>query len=487
MHTLVWRAPNGERAWSFADGLFNLTPHLDTCAAVAASGQSAVLLLGDACTRLQPNAPALLNGGEIEWRPDRAVARPAVLADEPTRGDPDTTVNGDLVLIAPNGDELVLGTEPVVVGRHPACTLRLDDFRVSTIHCMLERVELGVRIVDLDSTNGTVVNGARVVSVVVGPRACLEVGGVRLRLRPALRPAKRVALRSRVIRELDRLIERVAATDVPVLIEGESGVGKDGIAKRVHELSRRSGAFVPLNAAAISPTLAASELFGHVRGAFTGAERDRDGAFVAAEGGTLFLDEVAELPLTTQAELLRVVEQRQVRPVGATEEVHVDVRLVAATNRDLATLVRAGSFRADLFHRICVVPVRVPPLRDRPEDLEQLALHFVAGLDRRLSPDAWEQLRRHRWPGNIRELHNVLKRACVVTDDPVLTAEHLRLTQPAAPSRQLDRLVHETVLRSYRANKGNVVATARELGVHRSTVHRHVRAAEGENLDITAA
>jgi transcriptional regulator with GAF, ATPase, and Fis domain len=383
-------------------------------------------------------------------------------------------VGDEIVVIGPGGEECPVGESPVLVGRHPACDLCLDSSRVSALHCMLVRVTDGVRILDLQSTNGTVVNGARIVSVVV-PRGHLDLGGERLQVQPALHHPRTIPLQSRRIRALDDLVHRVAGSDVPVLIEGESGVGKDGFAKRVHELSGRSGSFVPLNAAAIPPALAASELFGHMRGAFTGAEKDRDGAFLAADGGTLFLDEIAELPLTTQAELLRVVEQRRVRRVGANEEVGVDVRLVTATNRDLAALARAGEFRADLYHRICVVPLRIPPLRDRPDDLTQLAECFAARLGRELSAAAWEALRRYRWPGNIRELHNVFRRASVVNDDRVLEPEHLGLPDHNNPRRQMDRLVHETVMSVYHANGGNVAATARELGIHRATVYRHVR------------
>lgn len=232
---------------------------------------------------------------------------------------------------------------------------------------------------------------------------------------------------SPALRSMLALVDRIAATDVPVLIRGETGSGKEGVARRLHSSGpRASGPFVAIDCGAIAATLIESELFGHVRGSFTGADRDRPGHFVSANGGTLLLDEVGELPLDLQPKLLRVLQEGEVRPVGGSASSKVDVRVLAATNRDLERCCREGTFRQDLYYRLAVVEVVVPPLRDRLEDLPLLVEHLLAriGADGgsrstgtpppRLSPAALERLAAHSWPGNVRELENALRRAAAM-------------------------------------------------------------------------
>ncbi len=229
--------------------------------------------------------------------------------------------------------------------------------------------------------------------------------------------------RSPAMRAIWQLVDKVAPARTTVLITGESGVGKELIARALHAQSPRAQApFVPVNCGAIPEGLIESELFGHVRGAFTGAQSPRDGLFLAASGGTLFLDEIGELPLGLQVKLLRAIQDRRVRPVGASEDLEVDVRLLAATNRDLAAEVSAGKFREDLYYRLNVIQVHVPPLRERREDIQVLADQFLArfaaerGHPMRLSPEARRRLDDYPFPGNVRELENLIERAVTLSD-----------------------------------------------------------------------
>ena len=234
--------------------------------------------------------------------------------------------------------------------------------------------------------------------------------------------------RSAALTQLRAQIEKLARNQAPVFIHGESGTGKEVIARLIHALgARASGPFVPVNCGAISPELMESEFFGHRKGSFTGASADKEGLFQAASGGTLLLDEVGELPLAMQVKLLRAIQERAVRPVGAHAEEAVDVRILSASHRDLAQLVAEGRFRQDLFFRINVITLRVPPLRERPEDIAELAEHILGrlaeregGAPRRLSAAALAALQQHPFPGNVRELENVLERACALCEGEVL-------------------------------------------------------------------
>ncbi|OEE58892.1 sigma-54-dependent Fis family transcriptional regulator [Enterovibrio norvegicus FF-33] len=292
------------------------------------------------------------------------------------------------------------------------------------------------------------------------------------------------------------VISRLAPSPAAVLIEGESGTGKELVARALHALSRRSGPFVPLNCGAIAPELLESELFGHISGAFTGARKNKDGLFRVADKGTLFLDEIGEMPLSMQASLLRTLEQKTIRPVGAEREVSVDVRIVAATNRNLHDEVEAGRFRKDLFYRLNVLSVELPPLRERVEDIGLLLSHFsdVLARDLGLKPVVWSEeelaaMKHYDWPGNIRELKNTVERAILlgkpdlrhwqgnsvpasdsVEHDVCLISEGSETGYPLCwPLKDVERAHIEKVVDVHEGNKS---AAARQLGVARKTLER---------------
>ncbi|MCZ7682452.1 MAG: sigma-54 dependent transcriptional regulator [Sandaracinaceae bacterium] len=287
---------------------------------------------------------------------------------------------------------------------------------------------------------------------------------------------------SESMRELRRTILRYAPIPAPVLITGETGSGKELVARALHDASGRSGPFVAVNAAAIPGTLAATELFGHERGAFTGADRRHVGAFEQADEGTLFLDEIGELPLDLQAWLLRVLETGEVRALGAKTPRAVDARVITATHVDLEQAVRRGRFRADLYFRLNVLAIQAPALRDRLDDLRAIATHLLGtlGLEHRheLSPTAIQALALHDWPGNVRELRAVLLRAVANADAPVLdAADIVRATQgfTVRPRRSRMLLDPTMVAEAVADSKGNVTEAARRLGVPRSTLRHYVR------------
>ncbi|TAK22535.1 MAG: sigma-54-dependent Fis family transcriptional regulator [Myxococcaceae bacterium] len=275
-----------------------------------------------------------------------------------------------------------------------------------------------------------------------------------------------------------------APTSATVLVTGETGTGKEIAASALHALSNRAKRpFVAANVAALPATLLLSELFGHERGAFTGAHVRHRGLFEQASTGTLFLDEIGELSSEAQAALLRVLETRRVRSVGAERETVVDVRLVAATHRDLAAMVARGAFRADLFYRLNTLVLRVPPLRHRIRDVVDLVPHLLARLEQEVGPrsldaSALQALTDYGWPGNVRQLANVLHRAAVRNASPVLTGHHLRgalAEEPAAKREILDGAHASMVAGMLEADRGSISATARRLGIARSTLRSYVR------------
>ncbi|HEX4855982.1 MAG TPA: sigma-54 dependent transcriptional regulator [Limnobacter sp.] len=291
---------------------------------------------------------------------------------------------------------------------------------------------------------------------------------------------------SLIVRQLRKLVAKVAPTDSTVLLTGESGSGKEVLARTLHSMSLRSERpFVPINCGAISPELIESELFGHAKGAFTGANESHQGLFYYAQGGTLFLDEIGELPLSMQTKLLRVLEDRRIRPVGSTREVDVDVRIVAATNVNLETEVKRGRFRQDLYYRLQVMPIEMPPLRSRREDIDLLANYFIRVFAKKLrieplpvSPDMLARLQAYEWPGNVRELRNFIERSLILgyfpkEDLPLnLDLEENAEEAQGAEVESLEQVEKAHILRVLNACSGNKSEAARRLGVSRKTLER---------------
>jgi transcriptional regulator with GAF, ATPase, and Fis domain len=325
--------------------------------------------------------------------------------------------------------------DEVRMGSSPDADVPVADPAVSREHLAVRLGPHGFSLTDLGSTNGTFIGDLRVERVSIADEALVRLGKSTLRLEPLTETVEqeisprprfgRMLGASAAMREVFALLEKVAATDLTVLVEGETGTGKELAAEGLHEASARPGAFVAVNCGAIPRELIESELFGHERGAFTGAIRERTGAFLAADRGTLFLDEVGELALDMQAKLLRALERREVKPVGSDRSHAVDVRIVAATNKTLSREVAAGRFRQDLYYRLAVVVVHVPPLRTRLDDLpllvdatqDELARRrAAAGLPplARLDDTALAMLARYDFPGNVRELRNIVERWAVL-------------------------------------------------------------------------
>jgi DNA-binding NtrC family response regulator len=380
------------------------------------------------------------------------------------------------------------------IGSHLLNDLVLDDPTVSGFHCEI-RIEPdeGVRVVDLKSRNGTIVDGVRVRDGFLRSGSLLQLGRARVRFDEAKEPEAlppAVATRfgslvgvSRSMRAAIALCERAAASDVTVLIQGETGTGKGRAAEAIHRASaRREGPFVFVDCGAVPANLLESEFFGHEKGAFTGAEARRVGAFEEADGGTLFLDEIGEMPLDLQPKLLHAIESREIRRVGGNRYQPVNLRVIAATNRDLRSEVNAGRFRSDLYYRLAVVKVTMPPLRERPEDiaavaeelLEQLAVSRPAA-QALLQPELLAELQRQLWPGNVRELRNHLEARLVLEPPPPATPT--TTTSGPAPYSEARARCLESFDKQYleelmRRFPGKVAQAAQAAGLDRVYLYR---------------
>ena len=391
----------------------------------------------------------------------------------------------------------------VVLGTVPGCQLVLTDPTVSRHHCSITATPAGFQVRDLGSTNGTRVGDLRVEAAYLPPRTTLRLGQTAVRfealgdeVEEPLSADERfghVLGRSAAMRRLFALVPTLAASSSTVLLEGETGTGKSLLARAVHEASPRSGAaFIVVDCGTIPPTLIESELFGHDKGAFTGAVRGRAGAFEAAQGGTLFLDEIGELPLEMQPKLLRALEERVVQRIGSTTPVALDVRVMAATNRDLHREVNRGTFRADLYYRLNVVRLRVPSLRERRDDVPLLVAHFyrqLTGRDDEGPPaELLASLLRQDWPGNVRELRGAVERAVLLAEaglddllDPAPGPAAETASVPPAPGADEPFPAH-----SFRADKERAVA-AWERWFVTELVRRHdgnlTRAARAARMD----
>jgi two-component system nitrogen regulation response regulator NtrX len=299
------------------------------------------------------------------------------------------------------------------------------------------------------------------------------------------------------MRQLRDQVEMAAPTNGRVLIYGENGTGKELVARTIHQLSRRrQGPFIEVNCAAIPEELIESELFGHQKGAFTGAVVDKPGRFEQANAGTIFLDEIADMSLKTQAKVLRVLQEQVMERVGGTQRIRVDVRVLAATNKDLPSEIRGGRFREDLYFRLNVIPIFVPPLRDRQDDIQLLAEHFMALMaaeygrrPKRLAPEAVGRLQQYGWPGNVRELRNVIERLMIMVPGDTITAQDLAFlghddlrersaaVEPSLPlSEARERFERDYILQALAAQHGNISRTADVLGVERSNLYKKMKA-----------
>jgi DNA-binding NtrC family response regulator len=350
--------------------------------------------------------------------------------------DPDATIVRQsgrgrfLIVKGPDrGESVPVGQRPLTLGSGPGSDVVLTDPTVSRRHLVAKLGDGGVLVRDLGSTNGSFVHGARFKELVLGFGAEIHIGQTVLKYVPEEEPVDLPPADSQSfgkllgwdpeIRKLFSLLADVAPSDATILIEGETGTGKELLAEQIHGHSRRrSGPFVVFDCGAVPRELIGSALFGHLRGSFTGAVADRRGAFAEADGGTLFLDEIGELAPEMQPALLRAIDKRMIRPLGAPSYQQVDVRIIAATNRALRSEVAARRFREDLYYRLAVIKIAVPPLRKRPGDIPLLAEHFVREFgghrNAQLTPETIERLKTYQWPGNVRELKNVVERACLV-------------------------------------------------------------------------
>jgi transcriptional regulator with GAF, ATPase, and Fis domain len=392
------------------------------------------------------------------------------------------------------GKELVVDRPKVRIGSGPPAELRIADPAVSRVHCALEASAEGYWLRDAGSTNGTVLGGVRVRDALLEPGQTIAIGGTELRYalldeRAEIPLSPRTAFGallggSVAMRQLFAVLERVAPADSTILLEGESGTGKELCAEEVHRHSARAqGPFVVVDCAALPPTLVEDELFGHVKGAFTGATGERAGAFESAGGGTVFVDEIGELPLEAQPKLLRVLERKEVKRLGADRYAPADARVVAATHRDLEELVAAGRFREDLFWRLAVVRVPIPPLRERREDIPALAARFLASGDAQAAMvgPLGQLARGYAWPGNVRELRNVIERQTLF---PEMRAYALLGPGATAPADRADLPFHEArrraiddfergyVAAALAAHGGVVAHAATAIGLPRETLSR---------------
>ena len=351
-----------------------------------------------------------------------------------------------------SGKKFEINRQKTYIGRSSVCDITLSDPAISGNHLEVEAIEGGYLLRDLESTNGTFMGDTRITGLYLHPGCRFRVGANVMEFR-SLRDVVSIPLsqsqhfghvcgRSLAMRELFATLEKVAPSDLTVLVEGETGTGKERVARSIHDQSRRtSRPYVVLDCSSIPKDLMESVVFGHEKGAFTGAVATRKGAFEQADTGTIFLDEVGELDIHLQPKLLRVLESRELKRVGGDRTIKADVRVVAATNRDLRSMVADGAFREDLYFRLSVIQVELPPLRDRLDDVIVLAGELLEALDPKsrfderltLSPGAVETLRKHNWPGNVRELKNVLERAASLADGPLLQSHDLFLMGSVAP------------------------------------------------------
>jgi transcriptional regulator with PAS, ATPase and Fis domain len=418
---------------------------------------------------MQPGRTVIEQGTEPFDRPRAYVTQFRLIVDEP---------GGRRVFTS--------ASDHAVVGTHESADLVLGDRAVSRFHCELQILDGRAHVRDLGSRNGTLVDGVSIREAHLTHGATLRLGHTSMRFEigdeqveiPLSREARFGTLvgRSAAMRAVFALLERAAAAKATLLVEGETGTGKEAAAESVHRRSeRRDGPFVVVDCGALPPHLLESELFGHEKGAFTGAQSRRVGAFETASGGTLFLDEIGELATDLQPKLLRVLERGEVKRIGADRFLKVDVRVIAATHRNLRSDVNNRRFRSDLFYRLAVLVVTLPPLRDRVEDLPsliedllaQLAAADAADAERLRTPAFLAELAAHRWPGNVRELRNYLERSLALAGNA-----DAPLPAPRSYKQAREQWERTYVAELLRAADGNVTAAARQAGLDRAAFYR---------------
>ena len=425
------------------------------------------------------------------------MARP-IEVEATVRVDERLFVRGGRIATAGDARSLVVGPEHRRIGRAPQCDLVLDHPSVSAVHAEVQATPTGVRLLDLGSSNGTFIGAARVLEAFLTSSCEVRCGSRTLRFWPEETEPVTIEGQTRFgdlvgttpeMLSLFASLDRFAATNLTIVITGETGTGKERVARAIHDASPRAGKpFLAINCAALPDTLLEDELFGHTKGAFTGADRERSGLLVDADGGTLLFDEVAEMSPAMQAKLLRVLENGEVRPVGCTKARRVDVRTLFATHADLAAAVNSKRFREDLYFRIAQVTVEIPPLRRRLEDIRLIVAHILEDLGHTevlLDDAAIAMLTARSWPGNVRELRSVVKVALVgsrggaLSLDGVLGAASAASKMPPLETMSYDEAKREFRRRYYTglyaACRGNVTQMAKRAGKQRLTVREALR------------
>jgi DNA-binding NtrC family response regulator len=413
-------------------------------------------------------------------------------------------VRGGTIRVLPDGPTATIGDEPITIGRHASCSVVVADPQVSSVHLELVATEDGVRLRDLGSKNGTRIGGARIDHAMLVASCRIQLGDSALAFEPAAAGAAieatvdsifGLAGQAPAMQQVLRTVARAAPTNLTVLLLGETGTGKEVAARAIHQASRRAaGPFVVVDCGAISPALAEAHLFGHEKGAFTGAVTRRESPFVEASGGTLFLDELGELPLELQPKLLRALAEHRVKRVGGSTYQEFDARIIAATRRDLSREMNDGAFRSDLYFRVAELRLELPPLRERLSDIPLLVRRILAGLGdeaayERISTETLECLMHRSWPGNVRELKNAVTVAHALSDGGPLdvathggdgTAPEMDVFASASGYHEAKRQALERFERAYFAalaasTGGVIVEMARLAGLERAHVRKYLK------------
>jgi DNA-binding NtrC family response regulator len=395
-----------------------------------------------------------------------------------------------------------LSAEYITIGSNTSCSIQLLCRSVEDRHCVIEKRHHQYYLKDMRSQSGTYLNQVKVIEAPLSHGDLISIGDCNLKFSSQqFDTSNLLASKNHSWNNQLKKIASIAKSDFPVLLTGASGSGKEVLAQQIHSKSFRSnGPFISVNCSALTESLIESELFGHTKGSYTGAIKDRKGAFEAAREGTLFLDEIGDLPLSLQAKLLRALENNEIRPVGSDETLKTDVRIIAATHHDLKRKIFDKEFRADLFFRLDVVGIRVPKLIERMEDFEEILHQLSKAANVRFHSTAVSFLKDHIWPGNIRELKNTVARASVLFPKKEIQIHHLNslieiipnyclekdaeIKQGVMRSTRISEAERELIVHHLRLNNGNQRKTSRELGIPKSTLHDKIKSYEINIQDI---